>query len=503
MDSDAMDATRALKEAFSSQFEILETHLSYVILTGQYAYKIKKPLNLGFNDYTTIEKRKFYCEKEVLYNTPLAKEIYIGVVPITGSVHQPALEGKGTALEFAVKMHQFPQEGLFSHLIKQKKINENHIFHLAEQVAHFHQEAPIAPQGEPWGTPDFSFMQANFTALRSLDCAKAHQEDIDAIERWARGHFAKIKPCLTQRKTQGFIRACHGDLHLNNIVMQNNQGIIFDCIEFNEGLRWIDVMNEIAFLAMDLDFHQRPDLASLFINRYLEITGDYLGARFIAFYQCYRAMVRAKITALMYQQLPSQAFAEDFTRYLALAKHYTQPDDAELIITFGVSGSGKTLYTQELLKKMPAIRLRSDVLRKQMHSHLANKSNFSAKSPYSPEVTREIYQKLKTLAKALLESKLTVIIDATCLHHWQRQIFVDLAYCLHIHLQLLLFEAPREILERRIYERQAHRKDASDATIEVLALQLASLEPLTESEKEICCLIHYQVIDDLIRSKEN
>jgi uncharacterized protein len=482
-------------QALGKKFQILQTHLSWVILTGKVAYKIKKPLNLGFNDFTTLEKRKFYCEREVLYNAALAKNIYIGVIPITGTLEEPVLEGAGTPIEYAVKMHEFPQASLFSSLIKQNKITGDHIKDLSLQVANFHQHAPALDKLSTKGDPDFSLMQANFTSVKSLKIGQHLLEDIATIEKWAKEIFQKLFPVLKERKNAGFIRACHGDLHLNNIVMQEEKGIIFDCIEFNEDLRWIDVINEIAFLAMDLDFHQRSDLATLFINYYFEQTGDYLGARCLNFFQCYRAMVRAKITAIEFEQSPTQLLVDLFTKYVTLAKHYTDPKEPKLYVTVGVSGSGKTIYTENLLKQIPAIRLRTDVIRKQISSHLANQ--------YTAESIKTNYLYLKDIAKALLEFKLNVIIDATCLKHWQRQIFVDLAYRLHVHLQLLLFEAPCDILEHRITERLKRHEDASDATKEVLALQLASLEPLTESEREIGCLIPYQAINDLIRSKEN
>lgn len=494
-----MDSTAQLIRAFKQQFQTIETHLSIIVLTGEFAYKIKKPLNLGFNDFTTLEKRKYYCEKEILYNALLAKELYVGVVAVTGSYDAPLLEGKGEPLEYAVKMHQFPQEALFSYLIKENQLKTYHIENIAEQVAAFHQKIP-STNDEALAKPDFTLMQANFDALRSLSFTDPYMDEMIHIEKWASRRFLQIEPLLKARKKQGYVRACHGDLHLNNIVMINARGIIFDCIEFNEELRWIDVINEIAFLAMDLDYHQRPDFASLFINQYLEMTGDYAGMTLLRFYQCYRAMVRAKIAAIEFQQSQDRQFLKEFSKYLSLAKSYTLSCQPKLTLTCGPSGSGKTLYSGFLLQQQFYIRVRSDIVRKKFYSHLANKNQHGL---YSQDITQKVYRALAEIAQILLEAKLSVIVDATFLTHFQRQIFVDLASRLHVHLQLLLFETPREILVRRIKARLENRQDVSEATEEVLALQLASLEPLTESEKKISYFIDYRIIDDLIRSKEN
>lgn len=457
-----------------TQIDVIETHLSWVILTGDYAYKIKKPLNLGFQDFSTLEKRHYYCELEISLNQLLAPSIYISVIPITGTPEDPQLDGKGEPIEYAIKMLQFPQENLLNAWAKAKKLTPSVIKNIAKQIADFHQNAPSDTRSS-LGTPAqvLSPMLDNFKDLKPLSIAA-----IATIEEWVKTQAKQLEPLLAKRKGQGFIRACHGDLHCGNIVLINQMPVIFDCIEFNESFRWTDVFNDLAFLTMDLEHFNLNDLSHLLLNQYLEHTGDYDGVLLLKFYQSYRAMVRAKITAIQIHQLSDKAptaLQQDLENLIHLAYAYTQPQTPQLTITFGLSGSGKTVYTEQLLMQTGAIRLRADVIRKQL--------KVSKDTLYSEKTTRSVYEKLQLLAKKLLQAGFAVIIDATCLKQWQRQLFFDLAHQLNLDLQILAFETPIEILRQRIVQRMTTQHDASDADEAVLALQINSLEPLTYQEK--------------------
>ncbi len=425
-------------------FDLIETHLSWIILTDAFAYKIKKPLNLGFQDFTTLEKRKLYCEQEILYNKPVAPQIYIEVVPLIN--------------EYAVKMHRFPQTALFSALAEQHKITADMIGLLAQQVALFHQTTTVCNPDADYGDPEilFTFMEQNFLAL-------PENNEINAIKAWMHQKFQSHFALFLKRKAQGFIRACHGDLHLGNIVLLENKPVLFDCIEFNEHLRWIDTMNDVSFLAMDISYHHLKPLSHLFINKYVEQSQDYEGLLLLKFYQCYRAIVRAKIAHL--QQLEKEQ--QD---YLALVKNYMQSESPSLTITFGVSGVGKTFTTEQLLMNTGAIRLRSDVFRKK----IADKNE-----RYSEKSTQAVYHHLRDLAKMLLQNGYSVIIDATCLQQWQRQLFIALATELKLPFTILALHVPIDILRQRIAAR-------GDMNVNVLALQLKTMEPLTAQEQEFC-----------------
>ncbi|MFI4937599.1 MAG: AAA family ATPase, partial [Candidatus Berkiellales bacterium] len=473
-----------------SGFQLIETHLSWVILTGQYAYKIKKPLNLGFQDFTTLEKRKKYCELEVRLNQRFAPQIYVDVVPITGNPQNPSFDRNQTIIEYAVKMKEFPQSNLLSILATQRKITKEIIKALAMEIAHFHRSTETADPASSFGTPQsvYAPMQANFTALKSLPDINHHIELIQHIEQWTRSEFEKLTPLLQSRKKNGFIRACHGDLHLGNIVMIDNQPIPFDCIEFNEEFRWTDVYNDVGFLAMDLHHQRYSELSHLFINQYLEASQDYEGIALLPFYECYRAMVRAKVMGLQINQLPRDPalrskYQEELRDFLTLTQQFIQPKAPQLTITFGLSGSGKTVYTEQLLMQSGALRLRSDVIRKKLFGHEPKAAL------YSIETTQQLFSHLVNTATILLNAQRAVIIDATFIKRWQRQHFLELAKAFSIPLKILAFDVPLNELQQRIRQRLQQGKDASDADLAVLTSQLQEIEPLTAEEQALANVI--------------
>ncbi|MBS0288485.1 MAG: AAA family ATPase [Proteobacteria bacterium] len=480
------------------KFEVIQTHLSWVILTGKFAYKIKKPLNLGFQDFTTLAKRKYYCELELTLNQSLAPDLYQAVIPITGTMQNPSLNEKGNIIEYAIKMHQFPQKQLLSHLLKTKLLNKQIIYEVSNKIAHFHLKTSICHENN-FADPDrvFAPMQDNFTVLKSYQTDK---QPIETIEAWTISQYHLLKPLLIARKAQGFIRACHGDIHLGNMVLFNNKLCIFDCIEFNEHFRWIDVINDISFLAMDLTCAKKAPLANLFINKYLEYTNDYLGIQLLRFYECYRAMVRAKISFLQLKQLQAQEglapkLKQDLSNFLQFAFSLTRPPDLSLTITYGLSGSGKSLYTENLMMQQNAIRLRSDVIRK----HLNNLSPFAPtpddKKPllYANETTKTLYLALQSMARELLLAKWPVIIDATCLTKWQRQLFFEVAKTCQVPFKILVFSESFAVLKQRIQSR-TRSNEPSDADEQVLELQLAALEPLSKTEASYATIISAQEI---------
>lgn len=487
-------------------FEVLQTHLSWVILTGQFAYKIKKPLNLGFQDFTTLQKRKYYCELEIQLNKRLAPQIYIETIPITGTPSHPALSGTGDVIEYAVKMHQFSQDALLSNMVKADTLTKEIINSLAEQTAVFHLDAAVCSPHRAFGLPSevFQPIQDNFSTLKTLPATLSYRDMVKHIELWSIQQYHNLHTLLTERKKHGFIRSCHGDFHLGNMVFLEGKPVLFDCIEFNEHFRWTDVMNDVAFLAMDLDHYQRPWLSHLFVNKYLEHTGDYNGAPLLRFYQSYRAMVRAKVSALQLHQLSnedakSKTLQQDLKNYVSLAELYSQAHERGLTLTFGLSGSGKTLYTEHLLMQTGAIRLRSDVIRKQMQGLSPKEPTPENKKQvlYSVDATEKLYFRLQELAKELLQAGLSVIVDATFLCHWQRQLFFDLANEMNVPINIFSFDAPLDVLKQRVLQRQSQEKDASDADLNILDLQLITREPLTEYEKTVTTIIPHNQIKQL------
>jgi len=468
--------------------QLIETHISWVILTGEFAYKIKKPVNLGFLDFSTLEKRRFCCNEELRLNSRLAAEIYLHVVPVSGSPEQPVLHGAGEAFEYAIKMVQFPQQAQLDNMLANHELGKHHMDAIACLVAEFHQTTAVATVDSDFGDPQRVYhpVAENFTQIRQHIHTTKYDEQLAALEHWSRTAFEALTPVFKQRKRDGCIRECHGDMHLRNLVWFNDRPLAFDCLEFNPALRWIDTMSEVAFLVMDLQDRNQPVLAQRFLNRYLEQYGDYPGMRVLRFYLLYRALVRAKVDAIRAgQQDTSRAEkreAEDeFFAYLRLAQTYTRAVKPKLIITRGLSASGKSTLTQPLLESMGAIRIRSDVERKRLFGIAADADSKAGidRGIYSVEAGIKTYDKLKQLSAAVLEAGFPVIVDAAFLKYEQRQPFMQLADKMQITFVIVEFTASADTLRQRIKARTA---DVSDADLSVLEHQLATTVPLHHSE---------------------
>ncbi len=464
---------------------LIETHISWVILTGDYAYKIKKPIDLGFLDFSTLEKRLFCCKEELRLNSRLAAPIYLDVVPITGSLERPALYGPGEAIEYAIKMVQFPQQAQLDNMLANGELGKGHIDAIAHMVAEFHQSTDIAAEDSEFGDPGHVYhpVEENFIQIRQHLHTHAYDEQLAELECWSKSAFESLKPVLIQRKADGFIRECHGDMHLRNLVWFNGVPLAFDCLEFNPALRWIDTVSEIAFFVMDLQDRQQPVLAQRFLNSYLEKCGDYQGMQIFRFYLVYRALVRAKVDAIRAGQphineAQMQEAEQEFLAYLELAQSYTQPGQPGLIITRGLSASGKSTLTQPLLESMAVIRIRSDIERKRLFGIQADadRSTEIDTGIYSAEAGIRTYKKLLSLAATLIDSGITVIVDAAFLKYEQRLPFKELARTKKVPFIILEFTATADTLRQRI---EARSDDVSDADLSVLNTNSPQSNPCT------------------------
>ncbi len=469
--------------------ELIETHASWVILTGIYAYKIKKPVNLEFLDFSTLEKRRFCCEEELRLNRRLAPEIYLELAPVFGSPEHPKWTGSGSAIEYAVKMTQFPQEAQLDLALACGNLQPRHIDAFARRIACFHQRIAVAGTDCGFGDPDHirKPVQENFLQIRKHLPESEIFKELAELEDWTHAELNALEPVFIRRKSEGFIRECHGDLHLRNLAWINDAPVVFDCLEFNPNLRWIDVISDAAFLVMDLRDRHQQQLAHRFLNLYLEDTGDYYGLHVLPFYLTYRALVRAKINAIRSSQpgigkkLQSDA-QRDFHDYLNLAKRHAGPGRPQLIITHGMSASGKSTLTQPILEHLEAIRIRSDVERKRRFGMKPDTDGQAliGEGIYSDEATERTYAKLAEIADQILDAGYPVIVDAAFLKSDQRLQFYRLAAAKHVPFLILACTASPETLRQRISERP---KTASDADPAVLEHQLRNRQPLSESER--------------------
>lgn len=479
----------------SGNIEVIETHISWVVLAGAYAYKLKKSLNLGFLDFSTLEKRHFSCAEEVRLNRRTAPDIYIDVIAIAGSIDAPCVcvpgnDGGTPVLEYAVRMHRFAHEEGLDFRLGRGELTRSDIVELAAMVANFHAGAERA-SGAVYGTPALVQEQAlqNFTQTpaAALDAVSAAR--LRDLRRWTESEYRRIEPLLAERARGGFVRECHGDLHLANLVRHGGRIVAFDCIEFNPALRWIDVASDLAFTLMDLRHRGRPDFARVALNAYLEYSADWDCATLLPFYLVYRAMVRAKVAAIRAGEHGVTADARaaalaDMGAHLELAAGFTRPARTHLVITCGLSGSGKSHIAARLVELRDHVWLRADVERKRMAGIGALERSGAAldQGMYSPANTARVYAHLAGVAESLLAGGNSVVVDATCLKRSQRDLFRQVAVRLGVQLVILAVGADRAELARRITARAALGNDASEATHAVLDAQIASAEPLGADE---------------------
>jgi aminoglycoside phosphotransferase family enzyme len=476
------------------QVEHIETHISHVLLAGDFAYKIKKPLDLGFLDFSTLERRRFCCEEELRLNRRLAPHIYLGVVPIVGTLERPSVDGDGEAIEYAVKMRRFDQGSLLTRLPVTRSLADR----IAEQVADFHAAVPAAEKDSGYGTPETVLlpMLENFAQIRAHLSDPAALARLQPLERWTRERHDALRSVLKRRLTDGRVRECHGDMHRGNIALVDGALVIFDGIEFNPALRWIDTMSELAFLVMDMEDAGEEERARRLLNRYLEISGDYGGLSVLDFYKVYRAMVRAKVTAIRLGQSdvePEEAGKDrqEYESYVALAEGYTQESAKRLIIAHGFSGTGKSRLAILLRERLPLIHLRSDLERKRLFGFppLARTGSKPDGGIYGHAAGERTYERLRKLASLVLDAGYSPLVDATFLKASRRASFLDLAAEKDCPCTILDLTAPEDVLRERVKAREAKRLDPSEAGIVVLEAQLAAREPLTPSERAMAITI--------------
>lgn len=486
--------------------ELIETHISWVFLAGEYAWKLKKPLDLGFLDFSTLERRRVACEDELRLNRRTLPAVYEAVVPVWRSaagfrVGTAGAETAGKAAEarvadaqaapidYLVRMRRFDQAGLFSNLLAAGRLEASLFDRLARHVAEFHAAAAVAQPGGRFG--DAAAVHApvrqNFEQVRERIEDPALLAELKRVEDWAESQFAALELTFDARLADGRVRECHGDMHLGNLIVLDGEARLFDAIEFSAELRWTDVIADVAFLVMDLQARGEAALGWRFLNAWLERTGDYAGLRVLPYYLSYRAMVRAKIAAIRATQVEGEARTQSLAecgRYLALAAAQTDPSAPALLIACGLSGAGKTSQSQPLLEMHGVIRVRADVERKRLFGlapEAASESGLGG-GLYSAEASARTYAQLAELARAVVEAGYPVLVDATFLKRAQRQGFAALADALDVPFVILAFDAPIKVLRERVRRRTEAGNDASEANLAVLEAQTLAREALDAGE---------------------
>ncbi len=485
---------RSLGAPPGAEVALIETHISFVLVGREHAYKLKKALRTPFLDQSTLALRQRACAEELRLNRRLAPELYLAAVPVTGTAAAPDLEGAGQPIDVAVKMRTFAQDAMWECLARRGELGARHIDELVQVLGPFHAAAAVADPGGRLGSP----AQVRAPLCQSLDelADLLGQGDgpgpVSRLRAWEAAAFGRLQPVMAQRLAQGRVRECHGDLHLGNVTTFDGRTTVFDGIEFNDDFRWIDVMSEVAFMAMDLHAHGLPQFAHRFVNGCLESSGDYDGALVLDYYLVHRALVRAKVGLLRAAQCAAadagQAAVERKAagRYLQLALQFSQGagQRAALMFTHGCSGSGKSTLTQGLLEATGAIRIRADAERKRLAGlpPLDHEGLHRVPTLYGPAMTQATYARLAQAAVPVLRSGRHAILDATFLQRAQRDAARQLAAGLGAPCAILDFQADPEELRRRLAERAAHGSDPSDADAAVLAAQLQTAQGLQADE---------------------
>lgn len=474
--------------------DCLETHISWILLTGTIAYKIKKPVNLGFVDFSTPERRRWFCQEELRLNRRLAPDLYLGLSPIHGPPERASLHGSGPTLELAVRMRQFPQSALLGAVLENQGLSADQLERLADDLAAFHATAAVARPDDPYGSPELvkTPAVANLEVLAASGAAAASvlaAPEVDALRQWTEDSFEALRPTFALRRSQGRIRECHGDLHLGNLLLEGGRIRVFDCLEFSPELRWIDVISDLAFLVMDLEHRDRPDLGAVLLNRWLGRCGDYGGLLTWRWYRVYRSLVRAKVCALRLRQPDLDAgtvqrLQRDLQRYLLGARRATTVPAPALVITHGVSGSGKSHRARQLCRRQGWIQLSSDVERKRRFGAWGQGDAPPLQGdPYRSEVSADLYgRQLPEQAARILAAGYTVVVDATFLGRGQRRRMEDLAQRCGVPFLILACCSTPEQARGRIEARRQQGGDPSDADGAVLEAQLRAQQPLDEGE---------------------
>jgi uncharacterized protein len=473
--------------------ELMQTHASYVLLTGEFVYKLKKPVNFGFLDYSTVDKRQHFCQEEIRLNQRGAKELYLEVVSIVKQGNKYQLGNDGEIVDYAVKMVQFPQSTLLSNMFEAGAMTIDQIEEMGVVVAQFHANAQTNEYISSFGTVA-SIRQSiddNYRHTEKYIGRAQTQQQFTETKAYTDRFLLEHSQLFLDRIAGGFIRECHGDLHLRNICRWQSKTLLFDCIEFNEPFRFVDTMYDVAFAMMDLEARGRKDLANRFLNTYAEQTGDWEGLQVLPLYLSRQAYVRAKVTSFLLDdptissedRLVAAQTAGDYYRQAweytrTAAPDQLHPSQGRLILLAGLSGSGKSTLGKRIAMEIGGVHLRSDAVRKHLGGiPLLSKGDDSL---YTPEMTAKTYQRVLELGLKLAVQGFSAILDAKYDRQSLRAAVIDLAADRGIPVQMIHCIAPVDVLRDRL----AHRTgDIADATVDLLASQQAVWEDFTPAQR--------------------
>jgi aminoglycoside phosphotransferase family enzyme/predicted kinase len=463
--------------------EMVATHISWVFLTDRDVWKVKRPVDYGFLDYTTVERRRHFCEEEVRLNRRLAPDVYLGVVPVRSSPAGPTLTGDGAVLDHAVHMRRVAESASAEALLRAGRLGHGSLWRLAGTLARFYAAAASAPR---YGSAEVvgANLAENFEQVQPFVGRFLTRATFEAVRAWQTGLVGREPERFAARVRQGRIRDGHGDLRLEHVYFEGEDPIVLDCVEFNERFRMGDVASDVAFLAMELDGRARPDLAESFLGRFALEADDHDLYAVVDFYRSYRAWVRGKVAAFL--AVDPATPAEKATRKAAearglfalaeaLARSPGRP--AAVIAVGGVIGTGKTVMAEALARALAVPVVASDRTRKHLAGVAA--TDRAPDSAYTAEATRRTFDEVFRRAGVVTASGRSVILDATFRDRSLRRRARELAARAGARFLFLETTADDATLRERL-RRRAAGSSVSDATESLLERVRAEFEPVTE-----------------------
>jgi aminoglycoside phosphotransferase family enzyme/predicted kinase len=471
----------------------LQTHISSVFLTGEYVYKLKKPVNFGFLDFSTVELRKVYCRAEVELNRRLAPWVYLEAAPITLDDGRPTLKGSGEVVDWVVVMRELDERLLGTQVLARGELSAQHMDALVEVLVPFYAKAATGAGVDRYGEIDAVKFNTdeNFAQTEDYVGKILSRHRFEHIRNWTDAFYRDQAELLARRIAEGRIRESHGDLHLANIFFEQPP-VIFDCIEFNERFRCGDVAVDLAFLTMDLDFNGRSELARHFVDAYVAASGDAELPRLLDFYSCYRAYVRGKIACFTSVDPALDDSARRVQRnlarrYFGLAYRYAGgTSKPSLVVLYGLMGSGKTSIARFIRERYGWHLLSTDAVRKQI-SGVGEATRVYVpynEGLYSPEMNRRTYAEVCRRAENLLLGGFDVVIDGAFKRQAERLPVLELAERTGVRLLFLRTTCGPDEQRRRLEKRQRH-DTRSDGRVELMEHQRADFEPADPEHPEL------------------
>jgi aminoglycoside phosphotransferase family enzyme/predicted kinase len=476
-----------------TEVRVIQTHISWVFIASPFVFKVKKQVNLGFLDFSTLEKRHYFCQREIELNRRLCPEIYLEAVPLYGTDSVFSFKPPGDIVEYAVKMKELPHGGFLSELLEKNVVGEKEIERVISVLHRFYQSETPTPEIEQWGTPeklkistDENFAQVEQFAGKTISSAA-----FEALRHYTNQFYVVNERLFGERIQQHRILDCHGDLHLDHVHLTPEATTIFDCIEFNDRFRFIDIANDLAFLAMDFDFEGRTDLGNLFLRNAARELGDAGMLKIAIFYKCYRAFVRGKVESIQATEKETTNPGEherQAARYFRLALRYAIAGSEPLIlVVMGRVGAGKSTIAKRLADELDWPVFSSDEIRKTLAGISLNQRTPSKlrEKIYSARMTRRTYKKLVEDGLGALKKNHGVILDATFSTRALRKFLRDESKKANVPIQFIELEVGPNEIKKRLKLRDEKTAQASDARLEDFEKLDAAYEPSSELASDL------------------